>query len=168
MLFRSDEYRYKLNLLINLNLKIVHEIENTIVLEEEWENNIEDIENLSGDIYHLTTRIKQDENSKSALEEQLGLSDYKEIEKEIEECIRLLREIPELLKYQYQREATEKAGYSQAIKSVETLSGRISIKESLLQIQRDIFSQEFKLNYCDLEDIGDLHKNASSVCCLFS
>ncbi len=159
----SDEYRYKLNLLINLNLKIVHEIENTIVLEEEWENNIEDIENLSGDIYHLTTRIKQDENSKSALEEQLGLSDYKEIENEIEECIRLLREIPELLKYQYQREATEKAGYSQAIKSVETLSGRISIKESLLQIQRDIFSQEFKLNYCDLEDIGDLHKNASSV-----
>ncbi len=159
----SNEYRYKLNTLSNLNVKIVHDIEKTIGLEEEWGNVVEDIENLSGDIYHLSNRIKQDENSKSALQQQLGLSDYREIEREIEECIRLLREIPELLKYQYRREVTEQAGYSQAIRAMETLNEKISNKEGLLQVQRDIFSQEFKLNYCNLEDLGDLHKNASSV-----
>lgn len=159
----SNEYRGLLNKLITLNNKIVNDIEIANSSEEERENIVVDIENLNGDIYHLSKRVMEDENSRLVLKEQLGLSDYEEIESEIEECIRLLREIPKSLEFEYKREATEKASYHQSIRTIENLNEKISIKERVLQIQRKIFSQEFKLNYCDLNDLGDLYKNAQSV-----
>ena len=159
----SNEYRDLLSKLTNLSVKISNDIEIANRLGEERGNVVIDIENLSGDIYLLNKRIKEDENSKLSLEEQLGLSNFKEIEREIDECIILLDRLPGLIEDEIKRETSEKLGYDQAIKSIESLDEKISIKERVLQIQKEIFSQEFKLDYCELEDLDDLYKNAQNV-----
>lgn len=157
------EYRDFLSNLKNLNVNIIGNIELMNNSEEEWEIVLVDIENLSGDIHQLFSKNKEAENSRKLLQEQLNLTDYKEIEKEIDECLKLLNDLPSLIEAQVQREATEKASHSQSLDKLDELDEKIVAKETLLRLQRDIFSQEFKLNYCKLKEFEETFKNANGV-----
>lgn len=159
----ATKYQELLYIMVNLNGSIIGVIEITNNLEEQKEDTELDIENLSGDLYQLEKRNLESKNTKISLEEQLSLTDFKEIEREIDECLRLINEIPRLIETQVSRSATEKSNFEHTIDSLNLLMEQVSLCEKELLINQEVFSEEFKLRLCNLADLEDKYKNANMV-----
>lgn len=159
----ATKYQELLYIMVNLNGSIIGVIEITNNLEEQKEDTELDIENLSGDLYQLEKRNLESKNTKISLEEQLSLTDFKEIEREIDECLRLINEIPRLIETQVSRSATEKSNFEHTIDSLNLLMEQVSLCEKELLINQEVFSEEFKLRLCNLTDLEDKYKNANMV-----
>ncbi|MDF2700407.1 MAG: putative chromosome segregation ATPase [Haloplasmataceae bacterium] len=64
--------------------------------KEGYESNLKDIDHLNYELNINERKLKEANINKVNLEEQLKLTDYESIKKELEECVKLLNEIPEL------------------------------------------------------------------------
>lgn len=159
----ANKYQEELYNLINLNNRIVQNLEMTMSFENQKEDIHLDIDNLKADLFQLEKQNIETKNLKKAFEEQLKLSDYEEIKGESEKCLKRLEEIPKLRDKEISRSASENAKYQQTVDSLNSLGEKLLLKEKELQIYKDIFNEEFKLNYCNLEDLGEEYKNANIV-----
>ncbi|MFT9496798.1 TIGR02680 family protein [Anaerosolibacter sp.] len=159
----SAEYRELLFGLENLHDGLIRNMEALKNIEGEKENLEIDIENLSGEINLLDRRLREAEAMKKALEEQLELTNYEEIQKEIDECLRLLREIPPLLEGEIERKTEQLGIFNGAVEELIHLTEKIQRREMMGNIHKEIFAEEFKLNYLGLQDMENEYKNASFV-----
>ncbi|TDT57246.1 TIGR02680 family protein [Fonticella tunisiensis] len=156
----AGEYRELLYELDNLHQELVRNIENVKRLEDEKENVEIDIENLSFDINIRDRKLKEAENLKSSLEDQLKLSNYEEVKKEIEECLKLINELPGLIEREIDRRAKGENLYRASVDELHSLNERIALKERILEIYRDAFIEEYNLRFLNLPEIEDPLKGA--------
>lgn len=159
----ANSYQVLLYNLTNSNSKIVQNVEMINSIEDQRDDLEVDIDILRGDMLSLEKRHKDSTGLQEILEEQLKISDYEEIRVEIEQCARQIEELPKEIELEVARQAREETRYNQRVESLKILLESLDIKERTLNEYREIFIEEFKLNYCILQDLGDEYKNANMV-----
>jgi uncharacterized protein (TIGR02680 family) len=159
----AGEYREFLYGFVNLHEGLIRNMETLKGFEEEKENVELDIENLSGELGILDRKLKEKAAAQTALNEQLKLSNYAEIKKEIDECLRLINEMPALIENEIRRETEQHEICKWAVDGLTKLNENIYLKGKVLNIYKEAFTEEFRLDYLTLQVLGDDYKNANLV-----
>lgn len=159
----AGEYREQLYELTQLHENILRNKESEKNLEAERETLEIDIENLSGDLHQISMKLSKLKANREDLQAQLELSNYEEIQKEIEACLQWLRDIPGLLEKEIIRATTHQNGFEGALRELSKLEEQIEIKQKSLKLYQEIFTEEFTLNLLNLQDLGEALKNAHLV-----
>jgi hypothetical protein len=159
----AGEYKEFLYQLENFHGGFIQNLETVKGLAEEQESIRLDVENLSGELGILERKLKEEEATHSALNQQLLLSNYEEIKQEIDECLRLLDELPGQIEEEIKREAQQREICKRAVEELAKLAADASLQQKVLTIYEEAFLEEFGLNYLSLQDLGDVSKNAKLV-----
>jgi uncharacterized protein (TIGR02680 family) len=159
----AKDYRDILYDLNNLHQELIRTIEKFKSLEDERERVEIDIENLNEDIAVKDRKLRESTALKNSYEEQLRLSNYEEIKKEIEECLKLLNEIPLQREKEIERRAKKEEEFKVALEQIGSLNEKLCLKERLLNIYKDSFIEEYNLNYLNLPEIEEPLKSAQFV-----
>lgn len=160
----SKEYREMLFQLKEFHTKLIQSIENLGRLNEEREGLETDIENLISDISIKERKQKELKALYEGLSGQLKLSNYEEVEKEIEECLRILDEIPPLLESEIDKRAKMENEYKRSIDEISGKNREIGQKSELLEVYRASFVEEYNLK-CVEEPVEneDNYKSAQRI-----
>ncbi|MDY4078048.1 MAG: TIGR02680 family protein [Clostridium sp.] len=126
--------------------------------EETLDGFLEDIDNLYYDINKLNRQISDYEIKKETLEEALSKVDIKEIEKEIDNCLRIRRENPEIIKKLSNELGEKEAKRNSLDDEINKLLNNIKQKETEFNIYKEIFEEEYNLEYVSKKEDGDIIK----------
>lgn len=142
-------------------LQYVHNKQTSLMRKEEIDN---DIDELSYDLTKIDRKIKQDEEKKKSLLEQLQISGFEEIEDEINKCIELLMTLPQEIKSALKRSERAKASFDQSCEKLETLNKDVEFQEKLNEIYKEGFKEEYMLEHIFQKDEEqDLYKSAKNI-----
>lgn len=141
----SKEYRDMLYCLEKYHSSLIQCIESIKTLNDDREQLEIDIENLISDISIKERKQRELKSLYDALSEQLMLSNYEEIKKEIEECLKVLDEIPALLEAEIDKRAKMENEYKRSIQEIVSINSNISQRSELVEIYSSSFLEEYNL-----------------------
>ncbi|KGG80586.1 hypothetical protein Y919_05305 [Caloranaerobacter azorensis H53214] len=142
-------------------LKVLMIRSNIVESKEEIEI---DIDNLRYDINNIDRKIKESEGRLKNYKKQLELTNYKEIEREINECIELLRKIPNMINELTEKRAKAETKLEQTIQKLDELNKDIELQKKINGVLETGFREEYLLGLVFSDDIeGDIYKLAKSV-----
>ena len=124
--------------------------------EDSLENILIDIDNLYYDINMLNRKISEDEIKESTILEALSKIDMVEIEKEIDSCIKIKRENPEIIKSLSNNLGEKNITVENLKEDIEKLFKKIEENEKEYSIYEKIFDEEYCLNYVSEKEEGDI------------
>ncbi|QIB27316.1 SbcC/MukB-like Walker B domain-containing protein [Caloranaerobacter azorensis] len=94
----------------------------------------------------------------------MELTNYKEIEREINECIELLRKIPNMINELTEKRARAETKLEQTIQKLDELNKDIELQKKINGVLETGFREEYLLGLVFSDDIeGDIYKLAKSV-----
>jgi len=139
-------------------------VERIKLSENRREEILEDIDNILYDLSINERKLKEASINLHNCEEQLKLSDYEDIKSEIEECIRLLKEIPEQIKLETRISEREKSNYNQEVKRQVEIIDKLKLFEKLVNVYEDTFKEEVDLGYVINSEDEETFKLAKRIC----
>lgn len=129
--------------------------------KEEIDN---DIDTFEYDVAIIERKIRQNEEKEKSLKEQLQISGFEEVEKEINECIKFLSELPIKIKETTKKSERARANYEQVCARLERLHQDIDFQKRITEIYRGGFKEEYFLKYIyDSEEEQDDYKLAKKI-----
>ena len=161
-------------LYLNLNKNLADNTENKADIEN-------DISELIGEIYNIENSIKEINNSIISINETLKSSEIGNIQDEINQCIKMLEELPKVIRICSSKIAaleTSIQHYNDNLKKLESQKYEISQR---LQSSMTLFKNEYQLGYVfeyheeedfigaakklivSLEDIKNFRKNSKEI-----
>ncbi|OPJ60963.1 TIGR02680 family protein [Clostridium oryzae] len=133
-------------------------------LQQQKEDILEDIDNLLYDINIIDRKLREAEINLDNLKKQLSISDYETIKQEIDNCIKLLREIPDLKIQTVRKSENEKAKLNRSFENLQRAQSELEHFEKLSNYYGDIFREECELGYSvQLKEEKDILKVAKRV-----
>lgn len=142
-----DDYITLLNELEKKHLIFLQHISDKELTQSRKEEIDEDIGELSYDLSKIERELKYDSEKKKNYIEQLQLTDFKNIEKEINRCITRLNDLPEEIKQTTRRTTTLELNHKQTCEKLENLDKDITYYKRLNLIYKDGFEDEYALEY---------------------
>ncbi|MEJ6949442.1 TIGR02680 family protein [Natronospora cellulosivora (SeqCode)] len=132
--------------------------------QEQIEDVLQDIDNLFYDLNRLERELKENSEIIASYREILEKTDYQEIEREIDQCINVLKEIPEELQKESKRSAVSQEKYQRIANNLAGLEKRILRAKEIDTISKLSFEKEINLAYVySREDEEDLFASARGV-----
>lgn len=158
-----QDYKEEMNI-IKVNLgKLTGTLNLLEAREEALRNILKDVDDLYYDISLITRKLKEDEIRRDAIIESLQKVDMKEIEEEIDSCLRVKRENPERIK-----QLSSKLGKQE--ERMALLQGQIKELEAIIEERIksyneliNIFKEEYNLGYVTQNQDGDLLKICKTI-----
>nr|WP_234945969.1 TIGR02680 family protein [Caldanaerobius fijiensis] len=144
-----EEYEIKLKELeINYN-RYVSCVTNREILDQQKEDLEYDIDSLNYEIGMLSDKIQNSQKKIEALEESIERLGLKEIQQELDFCLKRLAKIPEEIKNLSMEKAKleERLAYSQ--KELQHLYDDIIVKQKIYNIMEKGFKKELNLGFID-------------------
>lgn len=152
----SDLEREHLKLLQIVNLK-----QTTDDRKEEIDI---DIEEIRYDLSKIDLRIKQSQERKKSLSEQLQISGFEDIEKEINNCIEGLNNLPKEIKESIEKKTKLFSELNIISEKLENIDKEIFTNERLNEALEDGFKEEYMLQYVfKAEENEDIERAAESI-----
>ena len=158
------QYRDMLRDLETKHSKLIQIIKQVSALEEQIDEISYDIENILYDIKGIDKNIYENEDKKKNYQEVLKQSDYEQVRKEIEECIRGLKEIPGKLGLAIGNAGIYKDKYKNTLEKLENIKQEILFLEKFNNCCKEGFRKEYNLGYCVKYEEQDLAKIAKIIC----
>lgn len=159
------QYKDSIHQLENEHSKLIQNLENLNMLKENKLALEEDMDNISYDITSNRRKTAETQNLYQNCLEQLNLSDYQQIKQEIDDCIRMLNEIPQTIKEEAKRSEREKAACNQYNLSLSELNVKLNLNKELYKIYEEIFREDYNLGYVYSEQINENpYLTAKKVC----
>lgn len=159
----ASEYRDMLGVLEMKQARLIHLINQISAIEEQLEEISYDIENILYDIRDIDKNIQQNEDKKRNYEEVLKQSDYENIKKEIDECIKGLKEIPEKIELAIRNASIYRERYKDALQKLENLKREAIFLQNLNNCCKEGFRKEYGLGYCVKYEEQDIVKVAKII-----
>lgn len=160
----ARDYKDELYELEKIHSNILQIVERLRILEEQKESLLEDMDNLYYDINIVDRKLKEAEITYGNLTEQLKLSDYEEIKRELDECIKILREIPNKTKELVRRSESEKNNINNSINNLAKTEEQLEYYEKLTYLYEEAFKEECDLGYSiTVEENQDYFKLAKKL-----
>lgn len=160
----ANEYKDELYELERYHGMLRQIAENINLLESQREALLEDIDNLQYDINIIERKLKEALINLQNLKEQLQLSNYEEIRAEIDECIRLLREIPQKKIEMVRKSENEKSKLSKSIENIIRSEEELQHYKKLADFYGEAFKEECSLGYSvKAEEIEDYYRLAKKI-----
>lgn len=160
----GNEYRENLYEIENKHSVLIRNNEELGSLMVSIEQTEEDIENINGDLSINQRKQREADALHESYVEQLKLSDYEEIKNEIDECIRLIAQIPNQIENEITRREKENASYNNLVKELLDLDKKLLQTRGLILIYKKTFEREYGLGYFTaVEKNMDLLKAAKAV-----
>lgn len=159
----SRDYTEHLYELEKHHINLVQINENIIRIGESAEQTELDIDNIASDINNIGRKLKEAKMQHDSLIGQLKLSNYEEIKNEIDECIRLIKELPLKIEKEISKRESENSKYLGAQDDLINLCPKIDLFNSMLSIYKESFKEEIDLGYVVQRKEEDLIKSAGSI-----
>ena len=145
----------------NIKNNLVNSYQKNEILNENLEDLISNLDDIRYEINHLKAKMRKEEEKKKAIEEVLQKQGGN-INEQIQECARLMKELPDI--------RVEKLKQEERIKTILKQQNEkiIEIQENLLkaknkkEIAKAIFEQEAKLGYISLNE-EETNKKAKEI-----
>ena len=126
---------------------------------------LEDIDNLLYDLSINERKLKEASITLQNCEEQLKLSNYEDIKADIEECIRLLKEIPQQIVEESRNSEREKSKCNHQKDRHIQICDKLRLSEKFVSIYEEAFKEEAALGYVVVkEENQEIFKLAKKVC----
>ncbi|KRQ87415.1 hypothetical protein ABG79_00753 [Caloramator mitchellensis] len=145
----AKKYRDLLHSLEKLHIDIMHNNEQANSKIYEREEIEQDVQNLIDDITSLDRKLRENEINLSNLFEQLKLSNIDEIEKEIDECLNILKTYPVEKEKEIDKRARNHDLYTRAIEELGSINKKINEKGKIVDIFKQSFIEEYKLGFIE-------------------
>lgn len=160
----AKEYKDQLYELEKLHISLRQIEGNLGFLQSQREAFLEDMDNLQYDINLIERRLKEASITCDNLKQQLTLSDYEAIKEEIDQCITLLREIPNKKIQTVRISEGEKNNLNKTIEFMNKLEGELEHYKKLSNYYEEVFKEECNLGYSvDPEEKQDYYKLAKKL-----
>jgi uncharacterized protein (TIGR02680 family) len=160
----AKEYKDELYQLEKLHGELRQLVEKLKFLDSQKEALLEDIDNLLYDINIIDRKCREATINYNNLKEQLSLSDYEAIKLELEECIRLVREIPDKKIEAARKSESEKSKFNKSIESLEKAEDELQYYKKLSDYYEQAFKEECSLGYSvQIEEKEDYYKLAKKI-----
>ncbi|WP_026485693.1 TIGR02680 family protein [Caldanaerobius polysaccharolyticus] len=160
---RSEEYDAELvKLEINYNRYLSYAASLEVLEQQKGELEY-DIDNLKYEIDVLSTRSRSSEKKMQALMEAIDKLGLKEIEQELNSCLRRLEEIPEEIKSLSINIAKLEERSESNRRELQRLSEDITVKQMVYQIVEKGFKDELNLGFVYQEDSDDVLKLGKKI-----
>lgn len=143
----AGDYRQSLFKLEKMHGEFLQIAEKLKIFNNSMEDIFQDIDNIIYDISSVERELKESSINLDNSQKQLELSDYKAIKMQVEECIRLLREIPEKIKENTRKSEREKKIYEDQDKKITDISEEIQNMLKIADIYEKSFEEEVSLGY---------------------
>lgn len=143
----SKEYTAHLYELEKQVLSLIGTVENIERLTESMEQIDSDIDNIAYDLNNIDRKLKEAKMLFDSYNDQLKLSNYEEIKTEIDECIRLIKELPSKIEKEISKRESQKAIYQSTDRDLISLGSRISVLNHMLSVYEESFNEETGLGY---------------------
>lgn len=115
--------------------------------KDEQERILKDIDDLYYEINLITRKISDDEIKRDAILEVLNKIDMVEIEKEIDLCIKVKNENPQIIKVLSENSGKHNEKIQVLEKEIEKILGDIEERQESLKVHERIFREEYALEY---------------------
>ncbi len=123
-----------------------------------------DIEEIRYDLSKIELRFKQSQEKTNSLYEQLQISGFEDIEKEISNCIEELNNLPKMIKENIEKKTSMFSELKIISEKLENTGREICINESLNEILKEGFKEEYMLQYVfKAEENADIEKAADNI-----
>lgn len=160
----SNKYKEMLSELEKEHMTLLQYVNNkqaALLRKEDIDN---DIDEYSYDLTKISRKIKLSEEKKKNLLNQLQISGFEEIQKEINKCIELLNKLPKEIKEASRKSERAKASFDQICERLKTLDEDIDFQMKLNEIYKEGFKEEYMLEYIfKKDDEEDLYKSAKRI-----
>ncbi|MHC6180982.1 TIGR02680 family protein [Clostridium sp. JNZ X4-2] len=143
----ADDYRENLFKLEKIHGQFLQIIEKLKIFNSSMEDIFQDIDDIIYDRSSIERELKESSINLENSQKQLELSDYEAIKIQVEECIRLLREIPEKIKENTRKSEREKKIFEDQDKKIADISEEIQSMSKIEDIYRRSFEEEASLGY---------------------
>jgi uncharacterized protein (TIGR02680 family) len=141
------DYKDELHELEKVHFVILKALEKHSMLKSQLENIQTDLDNLLYDINLKDRKIREAEINLNNLKKQLSLSDYEAIKLELDECIKLIREIPDKKIIAVRKSENEKSNIIQNKNQLLKLEEDFKFYEKLKGYNESFFIEEYELGY---------------------
>jgi uncharacterized protein (TIGR02680 family) len=162
----EDSYDYKalLSELETEHLRLIQLVQTKELRLRQKEEIEGDIDEINYDLTKIELKIKENKEKHKNLIEQLKISGFEEIEKEINTCIKLLRGIPEDIKEAVKAGERAKANYKQTCEKIENLYKDLDFQKRIDKVFSEAFKEEYLLGYIYKSKLKeDLYITAKTV-----
>lgn len=160
----AGDYKDELYELERMHLTLLKTAEKLSMLNNQHESILEDLDNLLYDVTTTDRKLKEAQINCNNLKQQLSLSDYEAVKIELEQCIKLLDEIPKKKIAAARKSESEKAKYSQNNNELSRVEDELKFYEKLNMLYENSFAEECKLGYALSEDeYKDYFKAAKKI-----
>ena len=153
-------YDYK-NQLMNSKVNL-NSFKNTLNLlktkEEVLESILKDVDDIYYDINNLSRKINEDSIKILTIEEALSKVDMSQIEGEIDNCLKVKRENPKIIKELSNALGVKKSRTENLEKEINELITEIEEKDKLFKLYEKIFDEEYSLQYVNEKEEGNIVK----------
>lgn len=142
-------------------LQIVSLMQNAERRKEEIDT---DIDELRYDLSRIELRVKQNQEKKNSLSEQLQISGFEDIEKEINNCIEELSRLPKDIKFNIEKKTKLSSELINISERLGSIHRDIQINERLNEALMEGFKEEYMLQYViKAEENADIEKAAENI-----
>jgi len=143
----AEDYKDLLSELSTKHTLIIDKMYQISNAKERIEDVLQDIDNLFYDLTRLERELKENNEIIASYREILEKTDYQEIEREIDECINALKEIPEQLERESKRSAVSQENHQRIASNLASIEKRIVKAKNIYGISELAFEKEYNLNY---------------------
>ena len=143
----GKDYKDKLYELDKFHLMLLRTVEEIKGLLDQQGSVLEDIDNIQYDINSIERELDKSKSIYNNLTEQLKISDYETIKKELDECIRALKEIPKKQIEVARRSEHEKNNINSNSQKLIDIEEKIKNGRNLKVIYESSFIEEYGLGY---------------------
>lgn len=151
-----EDYLRNLRSIISKQEKIKHLYD---LMKMEKENLLgirEDLDNLYSEINILNRNINADTLKASALRKVLETSDFQEIQKEIEDCLRIKEKYPKEISDLSEAIGKLKSDVEKQKEEIENLKSELEKEEVTLEVINEIFKEEYDLELFIPKEQGNI------------
>ncbi len=118
-------------------------------LQDQTEDLLDLLEKLRYDLGRVEHRIKKEEQIINSLQEVLAQMDFEDIEKQVNECIQRMNELPLLRDRASNNQGTYRAKKEETEKQLLALQNKLHFHCLLDEIKRKVFAAEYELAYVE-------------------
>ncbi|MBC2580035.1 TIGR02680 family protein [Clostridium sp. DJ247] len=160
----ARDYKDELYELEKIHGILLQIVEKLTMLESQKEDLLEDMDNLQYDINITERKLQEAVINHNNLKEQLTLSDYEAVKQELDECIRILREIPNKKIQAVRKSEMEKNNFNNSIQSLSKVEEDLEFYKRLTDLYEEAFKEECSLGYSvQAENNEDYFKLAKKI-----
>lgn len=131
--------------------------------ENVHEDTLKDIDNLYYEINILNKKIQDNEIKEASIQEALSKVNMQEIEAEIDYCLKIKNENPDLIKNLSNSIGKMNSSAESLEKEIETIKKEIDNNEKEYKVYEKIFNEEYNLEYVCKKEQGEVSQICSKL-----